>query len=498
MRKTCKKLLALLLSFVLVLALAGCGGKTDDKSKDNDTTGNNNTTDTGSPSNDADEPGEEDATPTPVPEKFEAFDFGGKTIRIGTWWDIFYSSDHTAPEDDANVTNVETAQMKIDNIRRIEEKYNCRIVYDNKTWNGVMSSINTSIAAGTPDCEVYMADLQFGVPAIFNGLAQKLEDIAPANSDIFSEDHQILTPLNTESYGGTFLFQETQIHTPLLMGYNQTMIEDLGLEDPQELYANGEWTWEKFRELAKKGTKDTDNDGVTDVYGYGSVDTLTPQGFLMSNDAYLATARTEGLSSPATMETLEFLNTLYNVDYSARPFETDWNANWYSWASGKVMFWLGQPWLFGDRATAANDAGAPIAFEYRVVPLPKGPSKQDDTLKTPAASNWYFIPVGMPDGDKILTIMEEFFGWHNGDPELRDDTEWLEGMFLSQEDVDMAIVAGENYVLDPYAYLSPWFDFNTVFGPVIKDKSQTVAQAVEAAKGVLQTALDNFVYKNVQ
>lgn len=61
------------------------------------------------------------------------------------------------------------------------------------------------------------------------------------------------------------------------------MIEDLGLEDPQELYNKGQWTWEKFAEYAKAGTRDTDNDGSIDVYGYGGVFTDFVNGIVMNN-----------------------------------------------------------------------------------------------------------------------------------------------------------------------------------------------------------------------
>ena len=42
------------------------------------------------------------------------------------------------------------------------------------------------------------------------------------------------------------------------------MVEKYGLEDPWELYLNGEWTWDKATEMGLKVTADTDGDGVID------------------------------------------------------------------------------------------------------------------------------------------------------------------------------------------------------------------------------------------
>lgn len=140
-------------------------------------------------------------TPTPVPERYPAFDFGGRTIKVGIWWDYYYTSIHTSINDDPGLSNAETAQMKLDNVRRIEDKYNCRIEYINLGWTPIIESINTSIAAGSPECDIYLTDLQFGIPAALNGLAQDLKKIAHPNSDLFGEQI-VLKPL--EALGATY------------------------------------------------------------------------------------------------------------------------------------------------------------------------------------------------------------------------------------------------------------------------------------------------------
>ncbi|HWT76676.1 MAG TPA: extracellular solute-binding protein [Mobilitalea sp.] len=494
MKKSSKKLLSILLALTLVFSLTACGKQenagTDTKSP---TDGAASTVATTAPTEAA------AATPTAVPDKYEAFDFGGRTITVGIWWDYFYTSDHTAITDNPNVANTETAQMQLDNVRRIEQKYKCKIVFKNLGWSGVISSINTSIAAGTPECDIYLTDLQFGIPAVFNGLAQELSSVALANSDLFG-DNQIVKPLKTDALNGTYLFTEQgPVQNAIFMGYNATMIQDLGLEDPQELYKNGQWTWDKFAEMAKAGTRDTDGDGTTDVYGYGGVWTDLTNGLVMNNGGSIAGTKTEGLSSKPVMEALDFMNRLYNVDKSARPWnETDWNDNLLAWSSGKVMFWTGQSWLLKQEADAATKNGAELPFEYHVVPYPQGPSG-DGTTYTPYQGNWYMIPVGVQEPGKVLQIFEEFLGWHKGDPQYRDDLTWFESCFTSQEDVDMALSIGQNLKFDPWGYLSPYYDLgSSIFFPIAVTKDATVAQAVESAKPMLQNALDNLVYKNAK
>lgn len=69
-------------------------------------------------------------------------------------------------------------------------------------------------------------------------------------------------------------------------------------------------------------TQDTDGDGVTDVYGYGSRWDFLVYNLTMSNGTTIANSDTENLSSPEVAECLDFIYNMYNVDHVAKP----WNA----------------------------------------------------------------------------------------------------------------------------------------------------------------------------
>jgi len=493
MKKNCRKVIAALLMLTMLIVFASCGKP---EAKNTASIGTN--TKTGVTDNGSKEPVSTENETKPAEQTAEdedpypAFDFGGRTIKVGIWWDYYYTSAHTKITDDPGMSNAETAQMKLDNVRRIEKKYNCRIEYVNLGWNGIIESINTSIAAGSPECDIYLTDLQFGIPAVANGLAQRLEDIVPEYSDLFGKQ-VVLKPLETKELGGTYLFAEQGIPmSGIYLGYNWTMMEELGLEDPQELYKKGQWTWEKFREYAIAGTRDTNNDGMIDVYGFGGVFPDLVNGLMMNNNGSIAAGKQEGLSSKETVEVFELINQMYNIDKSARPWNAeDWNDNLLAWSDGKVMMWTAQAWALKQEADAALQEGSELPFEYRIVPYPFGPSS-DKKVYSPVSGNWYMIPVGVKDAGKVFQIFEEFMNWHKGDTSLRDDPSWFESCFQRLEDVEMAYECGKNLKLDLWMSL-PGFDFGeTIWWPIVVNKDKTVSQAVEAAKPVLQDALDAF------
>ena len=50
----------------------------------------------------------------------------------------------------------------------------------------------------------------------------------------------------------------------ILKGVHPEIDYETEIYDAQK---NGTWTWAKFEEMLKKLTRDTDNDGVNDIYG---------------------------------------------------------------------------------------------------------------------------------------------------------------------------------------------------------------------------------------
>ena len=93
-------------------------------------------------------------------------------ISIGTWWYQYYDSSNESMDVSPDWTNAQEApgdseetkkskelnrqiaQYKWDNVKRIEEKYGVTFYWENLTYEGTKDSINTSILAGAPDCDV--------------------------------------------------------------------------------------------------------------------------------------------------------------------------------------------------------------------------------------------------------------------------------------------------------------------------------------------------------
>lgn len=497
-----KKIVSIALAGTMVMSMTACGNDSEDPkpsptpttaAKPNDSQQDDNNS---NPSNDNDDNQTDNNQPTEGSVTLPVEPHAGstpRTIRIGTWYDQYYDSTHSDIYANPEVNNPETAQMMFDAVKKVEEKYNVRLEYVNLTWDGAMESINTSIMSGTPDCDVYQVDLQFGVPATLNGYATALEDILPPEADIFN-DQTVFKYLKIENIDNSYLFTGSALDCgACLLGFNMDMIDEAGLENPQDLYDRGEWTWEKFREYCRFLTKDTDGDTINDQWGYSGWFNTMFSYLCMSNGTHVAGGKTESLSSPATIEVLDFMYQLYQVDKTARPFDYEnWDINTTVYTTGTVGFWTTYTWV-----QSGNGLSSDVGFEIGMVPWPIGPSgNQETNSQVAVAGNWYMIPVGVERPELVYAVLEEWSNWYNNDLSYRDDTEWHEDKCETERNWEYLKKAGQS---------TPWFDlwanvtdFNApqdVINPD-GDSASTAAQAAEQYKQLVQDFLDTYMGNN--
>ncbi len=160
--KNLKKFLALGLAAAMAVSVAACGNSSSSSSDNKGTQGEKKTEDVGT-------------------NETQGGNNEGKAreILIGSWWVQYYDSTHTSVEDDPSYTGDLAAELKFENVKKIEEKYNVTFKWVNLTYEGTKESINNSILAGSPDCDIYLVDTGMAIPAQVNGLAMDMKEVLP-------------------------------------------------------------------------------------------------------------------------------------------------------------------------------------------------------------------------------------------------------------------------------------------------------------------------------
>ncbi|MDR2184154.1 MAG: ABC transporter substrate-binding protein [Treponema sp.] len=411
-------------------------------------------------------------------------DDGRRIITIGTWYDRYYVSRHHDIHDDANMADEVSAQMRLAKIRAVEEKYNIVLDSVNLTFEGVEESINSSIPAGSPDVDIYEVDLQFGIPAVLKGYAVSLQEMGLQGTDVFGTQ-MVMKCLNISNQQETCLFapSNTGAVNAYVLAFNMDLIRAAGLPNPQDLYDRGQWTWERWREYLRTLTRDTDGDGAADIYGYSGYWTHLLSALLLSNNTGIAPERVERLSSPRTREVLEMINTIYNVDKSARPWDhSNWEINNRLYAEGLSGFWIGADWIFGEQG------GSGLPFEIGVVPWPRGPHGSfTENRHSQPQGNWYFIPKGAEDPRLIYDVIYDWTNWYDGDLTRGLTTEWSRKLYMTDRNFQYALMMASKPGIDLWESLETGFNLVPLISAEVSPD-----ELIAEYRQPIQDALDNY------
>ncbi len=475
-----KKIIALGLAAAMTLSMVACGGAAQTGAEATGT----------------------EATGTETSKATESSD-GTRRIGIGTWWVQYYDSSHTSVEDDASYSGLDIAHLKFDNVKTIEDKYNVEFYWDNLTYEGTKESINNSILAGSPDEDIYLVELSFGIPAALNGLATDLKTVLP-------EDHDLFTTQSNMSYldlgdGKACLLKRVEaasvVEATYPLAFNMQMLEDNNLEDPRKLYERGEWTWDKFIEYTQALTQDTDGDGQVDQYGYCGFANETFEQLLMSNGANVASGKTEELSSAKTGEVLQMMSDMYNTYNVCYPYDYEGNASdsmRIQYREGNIGFFPIAAWIAASNAdydyNGAN--GYTLEFDTAYIPWPVGPSGNASTnAGKVSAGEYYIIPAGVKDPETVVNVLYDMWNWYDGDTSIRDDEEALYWWYavtatepeLQDQNFNVMYDVGSKTSFELWNNLGFEYDF-----PSLIKGEVTPAQFQETYKQQVQDALNAF------
>ena len=232
-------------------------------------------------------------------------------------------------------------------------------------WTRMLDKLMISSAGGRPPDVTRISSEWF--PAVATkGLLEPLDNYV-------KRDHYDLNDFYPESIKGWGVWKGQLLEIPTdidiyAMYYNKDMFDKNHIPYPDET-----WDWNKFLEVAKKLTQDTNHDGVIDQWGttldlWWEDYVYANGGTIVGNDAKTGKVVCT-LDQPAAYEGLQFMSDLTNK-YHVAP-NSEESAN------------LGTSKLFTNGQIGMNISGSWAAellykkeiktFKYDVAPIPKGP-----------------------------------------------------------------------------------------------------------------------------
>ena len=349
-KKLSKSALAVVMSALMAASVMGCG--------DSAQTSGTQQTDAEQSQAVSDEEQQEATTTQEEP----AYDFGGRVVRIGSYYDM-------TPDPSANAVQEALA----DRIAYVEDNYNCKIEFVDLGGDYINDYV-TSVLAGDPVVDIGYAVTTTVLPSLIEGgIAYPISDLEVIDFNDYKWRSDVVDAGYYKGKNYTMLLKDPEIRYGIF--WNKTLFEQYGLPDLYDLYENDEWTWDKFKEIAMSANQDTDNDGTIDIYGFNARENLG-WCYLYSNDAYVAKKTDSGmtvdLSDPKVVEALTAMQDFTtSVDYRKIDWSIDsWDSLIGSFRDGTSMMCLEEFWISYAYLNQMED-------EWGWVPVPKGTSATD-------------------------------------------------------------------------------------------------------------------------
>lgn len=363
--KNYKRIAAGLLAAVSVFSLTACGGSGSGDTTTADVTTTAKTEWTG---DNIEVTAEEGELSTDV-------DISGKTLK---WMGIY----------DLNPTN--DSPERSAELALFEDTYGASIEYIPTTSDKRFDDLATAILGGTsPDIFVYeWLTFPYGIS---KGQYQPIDSLIDwedpmwadvkdtADKFIWKGEHYI-APLG-------YAFNDTQV-----LMYNQRLVEEEGLEDPYEMYLNGEWDWNAFEDMMKTFVE---NGSGSDRYGIGG---WWANAFVYTAGETMVTYDGEKFTNNLNSGNIERAQAVIEDIFKSNLVKRGWIGGESAFTSNDLLFYSMGTWAYNAAANSMPDD------TIQIVPFPKNPDLDEYYVSNKVSA--YMWVKGSENGDVVKAWLD--------------------------------------------------------------------------------------------
>ena len=376
-----KKIIAMLLAGVLIMALVGCGSSSREVVQLTF-----NTQDAEAILN---------AAGVYLPDAEE-------TAAAGTavTWFAWYDGMQNYSEDEIINSGYWTFQ----------EKYGCSISWYECTWDTRFDELaNLILSSNSPD--FYPGDNEVFPTRCIKGMFVPVDDYIDYDDPLWADEKEYAyNYFSIKDRPYIIAFDNTFDN---VVCYNRRVIEEWGYDDPTELYWNNEWTWDVFYEMCVDFSDPDEDRYALDGWGYN-------HGIMHSCGETLIVYNTEtqqyetNVDSAAIERAAQLLYDLNKNDCIYPRWNNSWNirnsTEGGGMKEGLLLFYIRGSWVFtGTVSEISAVFGDVTEGEVMFVPLPRD-DDGNGYYYTESVSSGYCIVQGAsnPEGVALLAACMRF------------------------------------------------------------------------------------------
>lgn len=315
-------------------------------------------------------------------------------------WFSHYDSFHNYSEDEVINTGYWT----------FKEKYGCEIEYIESDYGERFTNLAQLLLSDNPP------DAFQGYKGIIpyygiQGLFQPVDDYINYDDPLWEGTREFCE--NYFMIGDKHYIMVTEILYDFVCAYNRRVVSEYGFEDPAELYANDEWTWDTFLDYCIEFSDPDDDRYALDGWAYGSAILDSCGTSIITKNLETGLYESQ-LDDPRLARAAELLTELSKNQCIYPRWSKGWSirngTEGAGLKEGKALFSLQGSWAFtGPVDTISAIYGSVTDHELMFVPMPRDPAG-DGNYYMETNCNGYALIMNArnPEGVALLAMCDRF------------------------------------------------------------------------------------------
>lgn len=367
--------------------------------------------------------------------------------------------------------------VKSPGLELFEQKYGGKIKWVQTTWNTRYDDLASQVMGKNSPDFFPASDMDTFPKGAIKGMFDPIDDVIDLESDLWKETKDSSDQF---IFNGKHYVAVIDVSPNYVCVYNTTTIADNGLDDPAELFANDEWTWDKFKEMIddfiSSGSEGSDRAGLDGYWYVKAISESCGKPMIGLEDGKLV----NNMADPDIEKVQNFMYELQKQ--SGVVFDRSSN-NWSTRGDGTTGEGLGTyqtlfipVGLWGIECSVENAKpfGDVEAGEIMFVPMPRDPDS--DTYYISSRVEGFNLCKGAPNPDGFAAYMNCLMVAKNNTQEISEKT-LTEEYKWNQDMVDM-----KNKIHE-MALANPVFDFQSGVSSEMDAIMETVSQATMVTGG---------------
>lgn len=358
------------------------------------------------------------------PEVVDGIDFGGATIYVYDYW---------TASDERKTDPTEEEQAQYDYRDWIMSTYNCEIHQIAKgDWGSNVTELTNFCTAPDGTLCLYILPPDFVGGPMGNDLLAKWNgrDLIDLSDEQWNAGDVAFMTKGGDVYGVATGHSEPR----QCLYFNKRVLEEAGIDwnTIYDMQADGTWTWEAFETMLKQIQKDTDNDGVIDIYGMTGSNVDMYRVAVFGNGGSFFGFNDAGeleitAGSDNTLEALAWAKDIWNTYGYQQPADGSWDYYKEAWKQGFCGFYMYQTYGgFNDNSEMSD-----MADEWGCVAFPVGP--KGSTYVHIISDNITVIP-NVYDDDTVNKLAYIYKLWSAATPGYDDEDAWIGNKYNFTDD----------------------------------------------------------------